>query len=80
MAKAEIHVFYIDSLKLYVDSMQKLLSHVDRYFSEVELQKLHAKAQCESVEKVQKTPIIFSAKNSIKQFFSIVRRATKTWW
>lgn len=78
MAKAEIHVFFIDSLKLYVDSMQKSLSEIDQYFGHDELQELHARAESESIAKVEDQK--FSVKQTVQSIFLIVRRAAKTWW
>lgn len=66
MAKAEIHLFYIDSLKFYVDEMQKSLSQIDEYFCEAELQQIHDRAANETLLKV------FGSINCSKTYTSIV--------
>lgn len=52
MAKSNLHVLYIDCLKHYVDSMQKLLSEVESFFDESEMERHVVEAKCEAVQKV----------------------------
>lgn len=52
MAKADLHVLYVDCFKFYVDSMQTSIRENDPFFTDSEMERIHETTKSAALKKV----------------------------